>query len=316
MKKSVPSPPLPTRICGRRTKPTILFLHGFLGSSSDWLPVAHRLRAAWHCVLVDLPGHGRAQFPEQPELYTLPGAAQAVLDGVQQPVHLVGYSMGGRLALQLALQHPERFLSLTLISASPGLPTASARAARRRADDALAAALEQDGLNAFLTTWYAQTLFGNLQRKPALWRRLLSRRRKNCAAELARMLRGGSVGRQTSRWSHLKKLRLPVLLLAGQQDEKYVQLMRPMSVHIPGAELRVVPGASHAVVEEQPARVARALEKFLHGSSQQMCCPSENRGAAGVTDPGYRKKPTLSSAAEAGPSAEGPAGRSTHPGEK
>ena len=269
MKKSVPSSTLPTRTCGRRAAPEILFLHGFLGSSADWLPVAHRLRAAWRCVLVDLPGHGRAQFPEQPELYALPGAAQAVLAGAQQPVHLVGYSMGGRLALRLALQHPERFLSLTLISASPGLPLAAERAARRRADDALAAELEQDGLNAFLMAWYAQTLFGNLQRKPALLQRLLARRKENSATELARMLRGSSVGRQPSLWAQLKKLRLPVLLIAGQQDGKYVQLMRQMSVHILGAALHVVLGAGHAVVEEQPARVARALQLFLSGQSRR-----------------------------------------------
>lgn len=269
MKKSVPPPTLPTRACGRRTQPPILFLHGFLGSSTDWLPVARHLRAAWRCLLADLPGHGRAHFPEQPQLYSFAGAAQAVLAGVPQPVHLVGYSMGGRLALLLALQHPELFLSLTLISASPGLPLAAERAARRRADDALAAELEQHGLNAFLTTWYPQTLFGNLQRKPALFRNLLARRRKNDAAELARMLRGGSVGRQPTRWSQLKKLRLPVLLLAGQQDEKYVGVMRQMSIHIPGAALCVVPDAGHAVVEEQPARVARVLELFLSGKSRR-----------------------------------------------
>jgi 2-succinyl-6-hydroxy-2,4-cyclohexadiene-1-carboxylate synthase len=257
------------RICGRRNAPEIAFLHGFLGSSADWLPVAHRLRAAWRCVLPDLPGHGRAHFPKPLKLYSFDSATQAILAGVQQPVHLVGYSMGGRLALQMALQHPERFRSLTLISASPGLPLAAERAARRRADDALATELEQHGLNAFLTTWYAQKLFCNLRRKPALLRRLLARRKRNDAAELARMLRGSSVGRQPSLWPRLKKLRLPVLLLAGQQDEKYVRLMRQMQQQIPGAELRVVPGAGHAVVEEQAARVTRALDKFLRESSRR-----------------------------------------------
>jgi len=294
MKASAPAPTLPTRTCGRRAAPAILFLHGFLGSAADWLPVAHRLRATWHCTMVDLPGHGRALTPEHPKLYTLRGAAQAVLDGVQRPVHLVGYSMGGRLALQLALQHPERFQSLTLISASPGLPLTAERAARRRADDALAAELEQQGVNAFLTTWYAQNLFGNLQRKPALWRRLLTRRRMNSATELARMLRGSSVGRQPSRWAQLKKLRLPVLLLAGQQDGKYVQLMRQMSVHIPGAELCVVPGAGHAVVEEQPAQVARTLARFLCANSKSAYCPMKYSEKPGSPTPATERKPGLS----------------------
>ena len=255
--------PLPLRCCGRQASPPVLLLHGFLGSSADWLPVAQRLRAAWRCQLVDLPGHGRAHFPKHPERYTLAGAAQAVLAGVTEPVHLVGYSMGGRLALRLALQHPEKFLSLTLISSSPGLVTAAARAARRRADDALAAELETRGLNEFLSSWYAQNPFGTLRRKPALWRRLLARRRKNDAAALARALRGCSVGRQRSLWPQLPKLRLPVLLVAGRGDEKYVRLMRQMQRRIPGAKLCVLPGASHAVVAEQPARVARELVKFL-----------------------------------------------------
>ena len=269
MKPSVPPLTLLTRTCGRRTAPTILFLHGFLGSSADWLPVAQRLRSAWHCLLVDMPGHGRAHFPRHPEGYTLPGMARAVLAGLQQPAHLVGYSMGGRLALLLALQHPERFLSLTLISASPGLPTAAERAARRRSDDALALKLKQRCLNAFLAAWYAQNLFGNLRRKPTLLRGLLARRRKNNAAELARMLRGSSVGRQPSLWPQLKKLRLPVQLIAGRHDENYVRLMRQMQQQIPGAELCVVPDAGHAVVEEQAARLARVLEKFLRGNSRR-----------------------------------------------
>ena len=268
MKKFAPRPTLPTRTCGRRISPEILLLHGFLGSSADWLPVDRDLRATWRCVLPDLPGHGRAHFPKHPKLYSLDGAAQAVLAGVRHPAHLVGYSMGGRLALKLALQHPEKLLSLTLISASPGLPTAAERTARRRGDEALAADLEQHGLSAFLTPWYAQNLFGDLRWKPALLRRLLARRKKNDAAELARMLRGCGVGRQPSLWPQLKKLRLPVLLLAGAKDEKYVRVMRQMQRQIPGAQLCVVPGAAHAVVEEQPARVALVLEKFLRGTNR------------------------------------------------
>lgn len=265
MKKSAPRPLLPLRTCGRRSSPAVLLLHGFLGSSADWLPVARQLRPAWRCVLPDLPGHGLARFPKRPELYAFDGVARAVCASVTEPVHLVGYSLGGRLALRLALQHPEKFLSLTLLSASPGLPTAAARAARRRADDALADALEQCGLSAFLVPWYAQTLFGGLRRKPLLLRRLLARRRQNDAAELARLLRGCSVGRQPSLWPQLKQLQLPVLLLAGAQDEKYVRVMRQMQRQIRGAQLGVVPGAGHAIVEEQPARVARALKKFWGG---------------------------------------------------
>jgi pimeloyl-ACP methyl ester carboxylesterase len=143
------------------------------------------------------------------------------------------------------------------------LATARERAARRRADDALAAELETRGLNGFLSSWYAQALFGGLRRKPALFRRLLARRRKNDAAELARALRGCSVGWQRSLWQQLPRLAMPVLLLAGRGDKKYVELMRRMQAQISGAQLRVVPGAAHAVVEEQPARVARALIKFL-----------------------------------------------------
>ncbi len=182
-------------------------------------------------------------------------------------MHLVGYSLGGRLALQLAARHPEKILSLTLLSSSPGLPSAAGRAARRRADDALATDLETRGLKAFLPSWYALALFGGLRRKPELFRRLLARRRQNDAAALARALRGCSVGRQRSLWLQLPKLNMPVLLIAGRSDEKYVRLMRLMQRQIPGARFCVVPGAAHAVVEEQPARVARLLEKFWREGS-------------------------------------------------
>lgn len=254
-------------ISGRSTVPTVIFLHGFLGSSADWQPLARRLQAAWRCVLVDLPGHGRAHFPEHPELYSCAGATQAVLATADRPAHLVGYSLGGRLALQLALQHPERWRSLTLISASAGLPLAAERSARRRADDALAADLEQNGLTAFLKKWYGQKLFGNLRRKPALFDRLVRRRRKNRAEELARVSHGCSVGRQPALWHRLAELRLPVLLLAGAEDAKYVRLMRRMQRLIPAAQLVVVEKAGHAVIEEQPVRAAQVLKHFLQSTA-------------------------------------------------
>ena len=91
MNKSVSNSTLPLRTCGRRSAPPVLLLHGFLGSSADLLPVANRLKKDWRCLLPDLPGHGHAHFPKQPEFYSFNGAAQAVLAGVTEPFHLVGY---------------------------------------------------------------------------------------------------------------------------------------------------------------------------------------------------------------------------------
>ena len=132
-------------VSGDRRSPTVLFLHGFMGSSADCREVSAGIGDRVYCIAVDLPGHGASLGMSQ-DNYTIEGATRAViktLDGLEVVCPVVaGYSMGGRLALYLALRYPERCAGLFLESASPGLENSSKRAARRAADESKAKRLE------------------------------------------------------------------------------------------------------------------------------------------------------------------------------
>lgn len=256
---------------GEGSQPAVLFLHGFMGSSADWHDIAAALEGRSRSIAVDLPGHGRATgLPDA--AYTMAGAAEWVLrtlDGlrIERPL-LVGYSMGGRLALYLALRHPDRCAGLFLESASPGLEDAAERAARRRADEERAARLEGGDFRGFLEAWYRQPLFAPLARDENLLRRTIEDRLRNDPAELARSLRGMGTGDQPSLWSGLPGLRVPALAVAGGLDEKFVGISRRMASLAPGMRPAVVPGAGHNVHAEAPAAYLSLLRESLSGASR------------------------------------------------
>src|ERR687894_1108620 len=152
-------------VSGDPLSPTILFLHGFMGSSADWRGAIAALGDRYFCIAVDLPGHG-ASLGMPPDTYTIEGAARAVigiLDELERVRTVIaGYSMGGRLALYLALRYPERCAGLLLESASPGIEDEEERTARRETDEEWARCLESGDFEAFLQDWYAQPLFASL----------------------------------------------------------------------------------------------------------------------------------------------------------
>jgi 2-succinyl-6-hydroxy-2,4-cyclohexadiene-1-carboxylate synthase len=257
-------------ISGDRRSPAILFLHGFMGSSADWREVVAEIGERIFCVAVDLPGHGASSAMSQ-DTYTMEGATRAVietLDGLEvvRPV-VAGYSMGGRLALNLALRYPERCAGLFIESASPGLESASERAARRAADESKAERLESGDFEAFLRDWYAQPLFAPLVRDEDLLHRTIGARRRNDPGELARSLRGMGTGSQPSLWEELESLAVPALAIAGELDEKYAALSSRMAGINPRIESVIVSGAGHTVHAETPARYASLLGRFVDGLS-------------------------------------------------
>src|SRR5215218_1623916 len=167
-------------VSGDCLSPAVLFLHGFMGSSADWREVMAALGDRTFRIAMDLPGHG-ASLELAPDTYTVEGAARAVirtLDGLEvvRPV-VAGYSMGGRLALYLALRYPERCAGLFLESASPGLESAGERAARRAADESKAGRLESGDFDEFLQDWYRQQLFAPLARDEGLLQQTIEARR-------------------------------------------------------------------------------------------------------------------------------------------
>ena len=253
-------------VSGERRSRAVLFLHGFMGSSADWRDVIAALGERAFCIAVDLPGHG-SSLGLPPETYTIEGATRAVIDTldrleVERPT-VVGYSMGGRLALFLALRYPERCAGLFLESASPGLESEVERASRRAADEEKAKRLESGDFKEFLLEWYRQPLFATLARDEALLRQTIEARRRNDPVELARSLRGMGVGNQPSLWGELKDLAVPALAVAGDLDERYATISSRMASISPRIEPLVIPGVGHNVRAEAPTEYAALLRRFL-----------------------------------------------------
>ena len=255
-------------LSGSAELPTVLFLHGFMGSAADWEDVALALGENHRCLAVDLPGHG-GSIGLTPETYSVEGATRALLDlldelEIGRPA-LAGYSMGGRLALYLALRHPERCAGLFLESASPGIESAAEREARRRSDEEKAKSLESDDFGLFLRAWYRQPIFATLARDEERLHKTIEARLRNDPAELARSLRGMGTGSQPSLWGELAGLEVPALVVAGALDEKYADVSRLMASSSPRMRYAVVPEAGHNVRLEATRAYLELLGRFLNG---------------------------------------------------
>jgi 2-succinyl-6-hydroxy-2,4-cyclohexadiene-1-carboxylate synthase len=253
-------------VSGEPRSPAVLFLHGFMGSSEDWREVVAALDGSYRPIAVDLPGHGASLGLSQ-EAYTPEGAVRALLgvldeQDVERPV-IAGYSMGGRLALYLALRYPGRCAGLFIESASPGIEDALERAARRRADENVAARLQSGDLEGFVREWYRQPLFASLARDEDLLRRTIRRRLRNDPEELAESLRGIGTGNGPSLWGELAGLEVPALAAAGELDEKYAGICRRMALLSPRMRTAVLPGVGHNAHAESSAAYLALLKGFL-----------------------------------------------------
>jgi 2-succinyl-6-hydroxy-2,4-cyclohexadiene-1-carboxylate synthase len=249
---------------GPPAAPAVLLLHGFMGSARDWTPVVDVLARTRRCLAVDLPGHGATGAPQDERLWA-PGACVAALADILAAAgggSVVGYSLGGRLALQLAIEHPGAVERAVLVSASPGIADEPGRSARRCGDEQLARDLETQGLAPFLERWYRLPLFAAL-REQARFPEVLERRRDNDPHLLARSLRAMGTGVQRSLWGDLPGLRTPLLLLAGERDVKFAALALETVALCPRGEAVVLRGRGHALVEEAPVAVTDEIAAFL-----------------------------------------------------
>lgn len=230
---------------------TTVFLHGFGGSGADWAGLG------LPGLTPDLPGHGSAGPCKGSWL--LSAAANDVLAGLPERFDLVGYSLGGRVALTMAMIHPERVNRLVLVSASPGLSGSAARAERRERDEAWAAMLRDRGSRAFFDAWLAQPLFAG--REPdAAW---LARRHAADPGGLACAIDGFSPGRQPDLTGRLATLRSPTLWVAGERDAKYAAIARTSAALMPNAQSDILPDAGHDLLTERPAALTALLQRFF-----------------------------------------------------
>lgn len=235
-------------------------LHGFTETDESWQETLGRDIAPLRCPL--MPGHGDRPCP--PGMSIERAAADLVAGFPEEPVDLLGYSMGGRVAVRLALDHPRRVRRLILISCHPGIRDARERELRRRRDETLAQVLEEDGIGPFMAWWETQPALKPVQPfPPAVAEAVRARRLNQDPHGLAACLRSMGGGAMAPVWDRLGELRMPTLLIAGAQDHRYMRIMDEMAAAIPGSRRDLVLRAGHAVHRERPQVVSQMVGAFL-----------------------------------------------------
>jgi 2-succinyl-6-hydroxy-2,4-cyclohexadiene-1-carboxylate synthase len=234
---------------------TVVLLHGFAGTGRAWDPVIARLDPERYTALApDLRGHGAASAARPVDFDAV---VADVLAAAPPRFVLCGYSMGGRVAQHVALAAPERITRLVLVATTAGIEDDAERTARRADDERLAAFADTATIEAFADRWAAQPLFAGTPPQAArIWREDILR---NDPRGLAAVLRGLGTGAMAPLWSRLGELTMPVAVLAGADDAKFVALGERLAAALPRGELTVVSGAGHGLPRETPEALAAAI---------------------------------------------------------
>ena len=246
----------------------ILLLHGFTGAAINWSSIAARLTGTRRVVTIDILGHGKSASPEDEKRYAIEHVAAdllAILDrfGLEQ-VSVLGYSMGGRLALYLALSHPDRVDKLLLESAQPGIEDDSERVARVQEDRLLADWIVRQGIHDFVVFWENIPMWasqGKLSSEEKV--RLHEQRLQNNPIGLANSLRGMGAGAQPSLWNRLHEIVAPVQLVVGELDSRYVDVAERMKRKRPDWRLEIIKDAGHCAHLERPEDFFSIVERFV-----------------------------------------------------
>lgn len=234
--------------------PDLVLLHGFTHTGASWDTVIGALGERYRPVAPDLRGHGAASEITPVDLdHVIADIAALASDSFT----LVGYSMGGRIALHAALALAPQVKRLVLIGASPGIEDPLQRAERRAADEQLAAEIERSEIVDVARTWARTPVLSGLP--PRVAGAVHADRLRSSPAGLARALRGLGTGQLPSLWPRLRHITTPVTLVAGDRDQKFARIASAMAAQLPGAEVLGVAGAGHAVHLEAPYEVARII---------------------------------------------------------
>lgn len=255
------------RVGGRG--PAILLLHGFSGRGADWSPLLPALRGSSRTVAVDLLGHGRSDAPPDPARHALQAQAADLADILRShdlaPAVVIGYSFGARVALRLAIDRPAVVRALVLESPSAGIASDADRRRRRADDERLADAIERDGIEAFVDSWWETSpVFAAERDLPAPTRaRFRAMRLRNQPEGLARSLRGAGQGAMAPLHDRLAEIGAPALVIGGALDAVGLERAREIATRMPRARLAILDGAGHAAHREAPATFRRLVLDFL-----------------------------------------------------
>ncbi len=275
---------------GGKSRSTLLFLHGFTGDAESWREVISRLEPGRNIFTLTLPGH------EPPSRRSALATKEPAFDSVvtrllddlehiaEPPFHLVGYSMGARVGLGMLLAKPEAFDRATLIGAHAGIEGAAERRRRASDDRKWIDVLEKEGLDAFVREWEKRPLFGTQSELPADQRRVQRAIRTSHDPQgLAWSLRVLGLSAQPSYWERLFELEMPVDLVAGELDEKFVAIAKRMEKRIGRPRFIPIADCGHNVPLERPDAIADLIE----GRGDE--CLSNGRRSSGTRTSATRR---------------------------
>jgi 2-succinyl-6-hydroxy-2,4-cyclohexadiene-1-carboxylate synthase len=235
---------------------TLVLLHGFGGTHRAWDPVLPELdRERYNPLVPDLRGHG-TKAGVRPISFA--GCTADVLASAPREFVLCGYSFGGRIAQHVALEAPDRVTRLILVATSAGIDDDQARRARRAEDERLAAQMDDMTIEEYADRWQAQPLFDGTPPEAARWWRedLL----RNDPVALAAALRGIGAGDMEPLWDRLAGLAMPVTIVVGDRDAKFMSFAERYRELLPQAEVVVIAGAGHGLPREAPRELAAAIQ--------------------------------------------------------
>ena len=235
--------------------PRIVLVHGFTQNRNCWGPLLDDLLVDHEVCRIDAPGHGRSSTFHA----GLRTGARLIADQGGRATYL-GYSMGARFLLHLALANPELVDRLVLIGGTAGIDDPAERARRQTQDEAMAQRLEREGVGPFVDAWLAQPLFAGLGEDV----QFREARAEGTVEGLAESLRQAGTGAQDPLWDRLHRLEMPVLVTAGELDVKFTELAHRLAASIgANASVAIIPGAGHAAHLERPAEFVAVLRDFL-----------------------------------------------------
>ncbi|OHY43445.1 2-succinyl-6-hydroxy-2,4-cyclohexadiene-1-carboxylate synthase [Cylindrospermopsis raciborskii CS-508] len=248
----------------------VMFLHGFMGNIYEFDNVIKLLNNNFSYLTVDLPGHGKTEVLGGSDYYGMENTAQAIINLLDElkieKCFLVGYSMGGRIALYLTINFPERFIKVVLESSSPGLSTDFQRIMRIKSDAGIIRKLTRistrNEFGVFLNNWYSQPIFGQIKNHPA-YPKMIETRLANSPLKIAKSLQFMGTGYQPSLWHKLEYNQIPLLLLVGEYDQKFIDINTVIYNLIPGSKLVIINRSAHNTHLENPLMFVEYIMEFF-----------------------------------------------------
>jgi 2-succinyl-6-hydroxy-2,4-cyclohexadiene-1-carboxylate synthase len=251
---------------GDPSNPPAVFLHGFMGSADDWQDVINSITDNYYCLAFDLPGHGLTKVKSIDE-YKIQTCAQQLVEwlelNIKNKFDLCGYSMGGRLALYMAVNYSDRIKKVIIESASPGLKTKEERQNRIQIDNLRAKRILMESLDQFLDDWYELPLFDNINKESDDYKSMIERRLKNNPILLAKSLLHMGTGNQPSLWDQFDKIKSQLLLIVGEKDDKFKMIAGEIADNCYNAKMKIIPDSGHTVHLENKDTYIKEIIDFL-----------------------------------------------------